>query len=341
VAHAENIKVPLLHMSSWYDTCLKGHMDLHSALQLKSDEQVRDQHKLLIGPWDHSAYYNKRPTCAGERDFGPLALTGPDTLAGIAFEWFDHWLRGGEGTFMPDNKVRYYQMGDNAWEEVDAWPPAHTIVPYYLHSAGQANSRMGDGTLDRSLPSTEPVDSYVYDPLDPVPTTGGRSMIDVPTGVEDQARVEERQDVLVYSTARLAEDVVLTGPVSLTLYASSDAPDTDFTAKLVDVEPDGYCANIAEGLVRARYRKGRDREDFLEPNEVTEFQIDLWDMAHTFKANHRIRLEVSSSNFPRFDRNLNSRVTPALGSAEDVRKAVQQVFHNGEYASKLNLPIKS
>ena len=139
----------------------------------------------------------------------------------------------------------------------------------------------------------------------------------------------------------LAYTVTDTGPVSVTLYASSSAPDTDFTAKLVDVEPDGYCANIAEGIVRARYRHGCDREEFLEPSEVTEFRIDLWDMAHTFQPNHRIRLEISSSNFPRFDRNLNSRVTPALGSAADAQKAAQRVFHDASYASHLSLPIMS
>ena len=190
-------------------------------------------------------------------------------------------------------------------------------------------------------PGTEPSDSYVYDPFDPVPTAGGRSMIDVLPGVENQARVEQRQDVLVYTTPRLAEPVAITGPVSVTLYASSSAPDTDFTAKLVDVEPDGYCANIAEGIIRARYRDGCDREEFLEPGKVTEFLVDLWDVAHTFQPNHRIRLEISSSNFPRFDRNLNSRVTPALGRAEDARKAVQQVFHDAAHPSRLGLPVAS
>jgi putative CocE/NonD family hydrolase len=268
-------------------------------------------------------------------------LTGPDTLSGIAFEWFDHWLKGKQATFLPENKVRYFHMGENVWKEVDSWPPAHTVVPYYIHSAGQANSRMGDGTLDTKPPGTEPPDSYVYDPFDPVPTAGGRSMIDVLPGVENQAQVEERQDVLVYTTPRLAEPVAITGPVSVTVYASSSAPDTDFTAKLVDVEPDGYCANIAEGIIRARYRDGCDREEFLEPGKVTKFRIDLWDMAHTFQPNHRIRLEISSSNFPRFDRNLNSRVTPALGNAGDAQKAVQQVFHDAPYPSHLSLPVAS
>jgi putative CocE/NonD family hydrolase len=164
-------------------------------------------------------------------------------------------------------------------------------------------------------------------------------MIDVLPGVVNQAQLEERQDVLVYTTPRLSDPVAITGPVSVTLYADSSAPDTDFTAKLVDVEPDGYCANIADGIIRARYRNGCDREEFLEPGKVTKFHIDLWDMAHTFLPNHRIRLEISSSNFPCFDRNLNSRVTPALGSAEDARKAAQQVFHNATYPSHLSLPM--
>ena len=129
------------------------------------------------------------------------------------------------------------------------------------------------------------------------------------------------------------------GPVKAVIYASTEGLQTDFTAKLVDVEPDGYCANIAEGIIRARYRNDREKEEFLEPGQVTEFTIDLWDIAHTFGANHRVRLEISSSNFPRFDRNLNSSVTPALGSAEDVRKAVQQVFHETSYPSRLDLPI--
>jgi len=230
-------------------------------------------------------------------------------------------------------------MGENVWKEARSWPPAHEPVHYYLHSAGRANSRMGDGTLDTQPPQSEPRDSFVYDPLDPVPTCGGRSMVGVPTGVENQAEVEMRQDILVYTTARLAEPLALAGPITVTLHASSSAVDTDFTTKLVDVEPSGYCANIAEGIVRARYRNNREHAEFLEPGRVTEFTIDLWDVAHTFQANHCVRLEISSSNFPRFDRNLNSKVTPALGSAADAQKAVQQVFHDARYPSRLTLPV--
>ena len=238
----------------------------HGPAQRAAEErrsELRDKHRLLLGPWDHSAYYNKRPSCAGQRDFGAEVITGPDTLAATLFQWFDHWLKGeGEG-FMPDHKIRYFQMGENVWKETNAWPPAHEPCPTTCTVRAREH-RMGDGALDARPPAGEPADAYVYDPFDPVPTRGGRSMIDVLPGVENQADVEERQDVLVYTTPRLTEALAITGPVTVTLYASSSAPDTDFTAKLVDVEPDGYCANIADGIVRARYRRGTDREEFLD-----------------------------------------------------------------------------
>ncbi|MCG3170249.1 MAG: Cocaine esterase [Pseudomonadales bacterium] len=339
VAAAGRIQVPVMHLSAWYDTCLKGHLDLDAALRRAGDPALATRHRMVIGPTDHSAYYNKRPCHAGERDFGPAALTGPDVLAGMVFDWFGHHLCGEPLRELPHHGVRYWQLGENRWKEAPAWPPAYTPTPYYLHSGGGANTRFGDGTLDTRTPRVEAVDSFVYDPFDPVPTTGGRSMIDVPTGVYDQATVEERHDVLVYTSACLGGPLVLNGPAGVTLFAASDAEDTDFTAKLVDVEPGGYCANIAEGIIRARYREDRSREVFLVPGEATELRIDLWDIAHTFLPGHRIRLEISSSNFPRFDRNLNTRVTPALGSAADARKAVQQVFHDHTRPSRLELPV--
>lgn len=338
VPHADRIQVPVLHATGWYDICAKGHMKMHGALMAHGDERVREQSRFVIGPWDHSAYYNHRETYSGERDFG--VATGPRFLAPMIFEWFDHWLKGEPATFMPDSKVRYFQLGENVWKEDVAWPPAHTKVEYHLHSRGRANSRFGNGTLSTDRPGIEPLDSYVYDPLDPVLSVGGMTMM-MTSGIYDQAANEERQDILVYSTPRLASPVAIAGPVTVTLFASSSTPDTDFTAKLVDVEPNGYCANITEGIVRARYRNGTDREEFLTPGEVTEFQIELYDTAHTFKADHCIRLEISSSNFPIFDRNLNSTVTPALGTEGDAQKAVQQVFHDEDHASYVVLPVVS
>lgn len=337
VAQIERIQVPVLHVTGWYDICSKGNMKVNEALMSRGDKRVQEQSRFVIGPWDHSAYLNHRETFAGERDFG--VPTGERFLAPMIFQWFDQWLKGEEATFMPEgNTVRYFQMGENVWKEAPAWPPAHDAVEYRLHSTGRANSRFGNGTLSVDAPAIEPTDSYVYDPLDPVVSVGGMTMM-MTSGVYDQAASEERQDILVYSTPRLASPVAIAGPVSVTLFASSSAPDTDFTAKLVDVEPDGYCANISEGIVRARYRNGTDREEFLTPGEVTRFDIELYDTAHTFKEGHCIRLEVSSSNFPVFDRNLNSTVTPALGTEQDAQKAVQQVFHDDEHSSYLVLPV--
>lgn len=334
----DQIKAPILHITGWYDMMLRGHMDLNDALKANGDPQVKDKHRLIIGPWDHDAYYNQHSSFAGERDFG--TPTGPALVAPAASQWFDRWLKGKETPFMPTNGVRYFNMGTKEWKEASSWPPASTKVDYYLHSGGRANTRSGDGALFTESPDAEPADSYVYDPLNPVPTMGGRTLLTVwHGGVMNQAGIEERDDVLCYTTPRLNTPVSIAGPVTVTLYASSSAPDTDFTAKLVDVEPDGYCANIAEGILRARYRHGMDHEEFLEPGQVEKFEIDLWDASHTFRAGHRMRLEISSSNFPRFDRNLNSKVTPALGTIDDIRKAVQQVYHSGQYASRLTLPV--
>jgi putative CocE/NonD family hydrolase len=178
---------------------------------------------------------------------------------------------------------------------------------------------------------------------DPVPTVGGRTLAPSlgPAGVADQRRVEEREDVLVYTTAALEEPLAVAGPVQVVLYVSSDCEDTDFTGKLVDLEPDGYCRNIAEGIARARYRDGLDHETFLTDGEIVEMTVPLLDVGHQFGRGHRLRLEISSSNFPRFDRNLNSRVQPARGKPSDVRVARQQVHHDADHPARLVLPIRS
>ncbi|GAA4672573.1 CocE/NonD family hydrolase [Frondihabitans cladoniiphilus] len=337
VERANRINVPVLHASSWQDMCLRSHTALNTALLTSSDPSVRDKHRFIIGPWDHSAYYNHREAYAGEREYD--TETGSGFLSPLLLNWFDHWLKGGPEKVMPgENGVRFYQTGENAWKEDVSWPPAHTVTKYFLHSDGRANSRFGNGSLSLASPEVEPVDSYVYDPLDPVLSVGGQSM-GIPIGVYDQAEIEERDDILVFTTPRLAEAVEIAGPVSVTLLASSSAEDTDFTVKLVDVEPNGYCANITEGIVRARYRNDTRHAEFLVPDETTEFEIAMIDTAHTFREGHAIRVEISSSNFPRFDRNLNARITPALGSEADARKAVQRIFHDSARPSALNLPV--
>jgi putative CocE/NonD family hydrolase len=335
LARVGDIRAPLLQIAAWYDNFLRGHLDLNARLQRQG------QHRLVIGPWDHEAYLSLRLSRAGERDFGPSAISGPTLVADLGLQWFDHWLAGKETPLVDTRPVRYFMMGDNTWQEAGSWPPASTPTRWHLRSGGRANTRHGDGALTLEAPGAEPADSYRYNPADPVPSLGGRTLHPNlgPAGVQNQATLEEREDVLVYSSARLTTRLAVAGPVSVTLFAASSAPDTDFTAKLVDVEPDGYCANIAEGIIRARYRSGEPREELLEPGEVTEFSIDLWDVAHTFQAGHRIRLEISSSNFPRFDRNLNSTVSPELAGSEELQAADQQVWHDSNHASHLTLPV--
>ncbi len=333
-AAAERVEAPLLQIAAWYDNFQRGQIALHEELQ------DRPHHRIVIGPWDHEAYLSLHLSSAGVRDFGPAAIGGPTVAAGLAFEWFGHWLRDEPSELVRQPRVRYFHMGEKAWQETESWPPEATPTKYYLRSAGRANTRHGDGTLSLDTPQDEPPDGYRYDPQDPVPSTGGRTLHPPygPAGIQDQAAVEEREDVLVYSGTPLTSPLQVVGPVSATIYASSDGPDTDFTAKLVDVEPDGFCANIAEGIVRARYRNGATAE-LLEPGVITEFTIDLWDVAHTFGEGHLVRLELSSSNFPRFSRNLNSADQPELGGADAIRVATNEIHHNAEHASFLTLPV--
>jgi len=228
-------------------------------------------------------------------------------------------------------------MGENTWRDETEWPLARTrFTPVYLSSGGKANSRQGDGRLDMAPPGTQPSDTYVYDPADPVPTCGG-TFIGLGNGVRNQTAVEERDDVLVYTGAMLERDLEVTGPVVLKLFAASSAPDTDFTAKLVDVRPDGYAQNIAEGVVRARFRESLEFPTLIQPGRVYEYTIDLWSTSHVFKAGHRLRLEVSSSNFPRYDRNQNTG--HELGADAEIRPAQQTVFHDDRLPSHLLLPV--
>jgi putative CocE/NonD family hydrolase len=228
-------------------------------------------------------------------------------------------------------------MGENRWRDEHEWPLARTrYTPYYLRSGGRADTAAGDGTLDPRAPGEEPPDHFVYDPDDPVPTRGGNTLI-LAMGVADQRPVEARPDVLVYTSAVLMEPLEVTGPITVTLHAASSAPDTDFTAKLVDVRPDGYAQNLADGIVRARYRQSRSVPTPLVPGEVSTFPIDLWATSHVFRPGHRLRVEISSSNFPRFDRNLNTGLDQATGTRRQAAR--QTVLHDSRYPSHILLPV--
>ena len=208
---------------------------------------------------------------------------------------------------------------------------------FYLHSRGRANSLDGDGALSPEPPGDEPPDAFTFDPEDPVPTLGGQSLSIDQTGPRDRRPVERRDDVLVYATSPLSDDLEVTGPILLTLYAASSAPDTDFTGTLVDVHPDGKAIVICEGILRARFRESHENPTLIQPGDIYAYRISLWETSNLFKAGHCIRVEVSSSNFPRFDRNLNTGVDPGLGV--EVQTAHQTIYHNTQHPSHVLLPV--
>jgi putative CocE/NonD family hydrolase len=275
----------------------------------------------------------------GSVDGGPAADNSVDDLH---IAWFDHWLKE-RPLEEAGGAVRYYEMGSNLWRSSSAWPPAGArTLELFLHSGGRANSLSGNGTLSDTPPADESPDIFVYDPAEPVPSIGGSSCCrpDVtPVGAFDQRSNEIRNDVLVYTTDILDRDTHVAGPVAVTLHAATDAPDTDWTAKLVDVHPDGRAINLCDGIVRARFRKGLDAPAPLDDGEVCAYTIDLAATANRFAAGHRIRLEISSSSFPAYDVNDNSgrggcRAEPFAG-----RTATQVVFHDRARPSRLKLMV--
>jgi putative CocE/NonD family hydrolase len=276
-------------------------------------------------------------------DFGIAASPDVLGLTGIQLRWFDFWLKGEDNGILNEPQVKIFVMGENVWRDENEWPLARTwYIDYYFHSNGNANTLNGDGALSADAPGPEPIDVYLYDPRHPVPTYGGANMLPGSAlhylhGPKDQRAIEARSDVLVYSTPPLEQAVEVTGPVTVTLFASSSAVDTDFTAKLVDVHPDGYAQNLTDGIIRARYRESEKQPSLLEPGKIYEYNIDLWATSNVFKAGHCIRVEISSSNFPRFDRNPNTG--RAFGDDAELIPSIQTIYHDAAHPSHIVLPI--
>ncbi|HTL57831.1 MAG TPA: CocE/NonD family hydrolase [Candidatus Limnocylindrales bacterium] len=326
------VTVPALNIGGWYDIFSKTTIELVNEVRAASrDRAMRRNQFVAIGPWTHGVGTRK----VGELDFGADATLN---IGDLQFKWFEYWLKGKE-TGVQDWPACYlFIMGENHWRGESEWPLKRTqFTSYYLHSAGRANSAEGDGTLTTSSPDDEKSDTFTYDPNDPVPSVGGNNLVGASAGPYDQAKVEGRRDVLVYSSAPLTQDSEVTGPVKLLLWAASDARDTDFTGKLVDVYPDGKAYNLCEGILRARYRLGRDKPELLEPGKPARFEVDLWVTANLFRNGHRIRVEISSSNFPRFDRNPNTGHD--FGADAELVSAKQIIYHDREHPSHLLLPI--
>jgi putative CocE/NonD family hydrolase len=340
--HYDRVTVPALNIGGWFDIFLGGTLANYVAMKEQGgSDAARGGGQLIIGPWGHGPLSGWFP----ERSFGVLSGTDGFDLTGAQLRWFDHHLRGHANGAADGKPVRLFVMGANVWREEDDWPlPDTEWRPYYLHSGGKANTAGGDGALTVDKPGEEPHDAYLYDPRNPVPTIGGNTFlpglfIGANSGPKAQNELDTRHDVLVFQTEPLEDDLEVTGPVELILHAGSSALDTDFTAKLSDVAPDGTAMSLCDGILRARYRDSVESPVLLDPAHVYELRIDLWATANVFRAGHRIRLDVSSSNFPRFDRNSNTGGIIAEETEADFVQAVNRVFHDDTHPSRLILPV--
>ena len=338
--HDANIKVPAYHQGGWYDLFLGGTLRNYMHIKARGgSEAARHGQRLIVGPWFHGPFNGK----TGDIDFGPNARGGKDMypMEDLRLRWFDYVLKGIDNGMAQEKPVKIFVMGRNVWRDEDDWPLARAReTRYYLHSQGKANTLSGNGELSTAEPAAEPADKYTYDPADPTPTRGGGLCCDnnhEPSGAFDQRPVEARSDVLVYSAPPFKADTEVTGPVSVELYASSSAVDTDFTGKLVDVGPNGYAQNLTDGIQRARYRVSPAKAEFMNPGEVYKFTIDLVATSNVFLKGHQLRVEISSSNFPHYDRNLNTGGDQ--GHSTRMVKAVNSVYHDHEHPSALIVPV--
>ena len=326
----EKINLPVMHISGWYDDEQIGTPLNYIGMTTRgATEFARQNQKLLMGPWAHATNAASK---IGEVDFGPTAIID---LRQTELDWFDRWLKGKE--IAPEPPVRIFVMGENKWRDENEWPLARTQwTPFYLHSNGHANSRFGDGRLSTEKPTREKPDQYRYDPARPAPfiTEPTSSQIG---GPNDYAAVERRDDVLVYATEPLEKDTEITGPVRLEFYASSSAVDTDFMAKLVDIHPTGFSQRMCDSMVRARFREGMDKPKLIEPGDIYKYSIEMWNTCQVFFKGHRIGLEISSSAFPKYDRNLNTGEDLATGTR--MIAADQTIYHDGDHPSALILPV--
>jgi hypothetical protein len=333
----DDFSTPVLLVDGWFDYGVSDTLRILELLRRKTaDERIRGAHRLVVAPSLHcQAEFCTSDTVVGDLRAGDAARD----YYRLYLRWFDHWLRDGSGDTLLEPRVQLYVMGADGWRCSTDGIVETTL---YLRSSGRANTRDGDGWLSPDPASDEPPDTFTYRPLDPVPSVGGPLFYEIPDsppGPRDQARVEARDDVLVYTSEPLEQPLEVTGPVRLTVFVASDAPDTDVTAKLVDVAPDGTALNVQDGVTRLRYRDGYEQPapPLRGPEDVVEVTVDLHATSRLFPAGHRIRLQVSSSNFPVYERNLNTGGRN-FDEAEP-RDAVNRVFHDRAHASRLVLPV--
>ena len=334
--HYSEMNVIGLHAGGWHDLFLKGAIKNYEGLhKLAPAPQIRSAQHLLIGPWAHTGTSPEGKI--GDVVFGKNAVLD---MTGTALKWFDYTLKGVKNEFASGAPVKLFIMGDNIWRDEQEFPLARTqYTKYYLHSQAAVNGSTSNGELSTVKPGAERREEFDYDPRNPVPTIGGRLCCGqaIPPGPFDQRPNESRRDVLIFSTPPLQKDLEVTGYVSVELYAASSAVDTDFTALLVDVDASGYARFLTDGIVRARFRDSTTESKPIEPGKVYKYSIDLWATGNVFKAGHRIRLYISSSNFPRFNRNLN--MGEEILNSVQMMTAHQTIFHDSEHSSAIILPV--
>jgi len=333
--HFSDIQVPALHIGGWYDIFLAGTLRNYMGIKAHGGtDEARKGQRLLVQIGGHAGFGRR----IGDVEFGDDALKFPSTEVVLA--WYDYLFKGVQNEFATV-PVRIFVMGENKYRQESDWPPPEAkLTRYFLHSGGSANSLRGDGGLSLTPPKKETPDKFTYDPANPVPTIGGSLCCDAEhyePGPRDQRASENRDDVLVYSAKPLAEDMEITGPVTLELWVRSSAVDTDFTAKLVDVSPVGFAMNLTDGILRMRYRDSQEKPGLMNPDQVYKISVDLWATSNVFKKGHIIRLEVSSSNFPRFDSNLNTGADQA--TSREFVSATNTILHDSEHPSALLVPV--
>jgi uncharacterized protein len=334
------INIPGFWFMSWYDVSVGPNLAAYNYVRKTARPDIANQQYAIIAPTLHCSYKRaSENTIVGERSMGDATLKYDD----LTFGWFDHFLKGEDNKILEKMpKVRYFTMGSNKWQSSDTWPPAGAQpMALFLGGGGKANSLYGDGVLAPAAPSQDTPDAFTYDPMNPVPSYGGNVCCTgnaVAGGAFDQRKMEARSDILVYTTEPLKEGIEVSGPIEVTLYVSSDAKDTDFTAKLIDVEADGAAYNLDETIQRMRYRDGFDKPKvWMEKGKVYKVTLSPMTTSNYFAAGHRLRVEISSSNFPRFDRNLNTG-----GNNYDESSGVvahNSVHHSAAYPSKVTLSV--
>ena len=332
--------IPSLFITGWFDSLSNENFKLFNGWTKKAKTQdARSKTKLIIGPWSHQiAPWGRVPMGENgeyaDRTFGKQALS--DVIE-MHMHWYDQRLKGIDTGVDEEAPIKLFVMGKNTWRDEYEWPLERTEwTKFYLSSAGNAVD--DGGSLHPEIKTSDQTsDSFIYDPGNPVPSLGSQYQTYDFCGPHDRSQIQRRPDVLTFTTDVLTEDMEITGPISATIWASSDAKDTDFTATLTDLEPDGKAIALCEGIVRARFRNGTENPEMMVPGEIYKFEIDMWNTSNTFIKGHRIRIEISSSNFPRYNRNLNSG--NPIASDIDITIANQTVYHGIQYPSHINLPV--